>query len=112
MTVEDSIKNIFKNKAINTERLVLYGFCRENSDYIYNKILESIGFILTVKITANGDITTQLIDRFFGEPYTLHLSRDATGSFVGEVRTQYEEILTDIADKCFEPDVFKSDYTR
>ncbi|MCL2644867.1 MAG: MmcQ/YjbR family DNA-binding protein, partial [Betaproteobacteria bacterium] len=42
----------------------------------------------------------------------LHRTSVACGSFVGRVRNDYENVLREIAEKCFELDVFKSDDAR
>ncbi|WP_207649556.1 MmcQ/YjbR family DNA-binding protein [Desulfitobacterium chlororespirans] len=67
---------------------------------------------MTVTITLEGAVSTEIIDPAFGEPYILHLADGVSGSFVGEVKSQYEETLRDIVDKCFEPNVFKSVYAK
>lgn len=56
----------------------------------------------------DGLVQATVIDTETNEPYTLHLADNALGSFISEVRMEYEQVLTDIAEKCFEPDVFKS----
>lgn len=104
----DIIYNIFKNKKVNPTKLVPFGFKQDKSCYVYNKVLSESGFILTIKITEQGKITAEIIDPSFNEPYTLHLVDDIAGSFVGRIKNQYEETLTEIANNCFEPDVFKS----
>ncbi|MDE7082648.1 MAG: MmcQ/YjbR family DNA-binding protein [Clostridia bacterium] len=62
--------------------------------------------------SSNTEIKTEVIDLSTAEAYTLHLVEDASGSFVGAIRSEYDRILTDIAYKCFEKDVFKSDSTH
>ena len=64
---------------------------------------------MRIEITANGEVKTEVTDLNSGEPYTLHLVEDACGSFVGAIRSDYERVLTDISDNCFEKDVFKGD---
>lgn len=64
---------------------------------------------MRIEIAADGKVQTELTDLNSGEPYILHLVEDACGSFVGAIRVEYERVLTDIADKCFEKDVFKGD---
>lgn len=63
---------------------------------------------MTVTINVEGDVSAVVIDLTFHEPYTLHLTDSAVGSFVGKVRSEYEEILTDISKHCFETEIFKS----
>lgn len=104
----DIIHTVFKRKKINFSKLIPFGFIQDQNTYKYKKILSESEFVLTVKITEDGSISTELIDATVNEPYTLHLVDGAVGSFVGKVKMQYEETLTEIAEKCFEPDVFKS----
>ncbi len=46
------------------------------------------------------------------EVYTLHLVESATGSFVGEIKSQYKAVLEEIAETCFDPDVTKSNQAK
>lgn len=108
----DIVYSTFKNKKVNLSKLVSFGFEQENSLYTYSKILAESGFTMTVSITEQGEISTVVTDPAANEPYTLHLSDSAVGSFVGGIRTEYEQILTDIAEKCFEPEVFKSEQAK
>lgn len=108
----DIIYTVFKRKKINFSKLIPFGFIQEQNTYKYKKILSESEFIFTVKITEEGNISAEIIDPAFNEPYTLHLADGAAGSFVGKVKMQYEETLTEIAEKCFEPDVFKSRQTK
>lgn len=103
----DKINIIFKDKRMNPAKLQAYGFRRGESGYVYERVLEESGFGLTVSVTGQGEVSTKLMDPALNEPYTLHLVEGAAGSFVGGIKARYEEILTDIAQKCFEPDVFK-----
>ena len=108
----DLIHSIFRNKKVNLSKLAPFGFEQKGSRYVYDKILPGSGFRLTVQITAEGEISSEMIDPSFNEPYTLHLTDGAVGSFVGVVRGQYEETLLEIAGQCFEPDVFKSEQAK
>lgn len=108
----DIVKSIFDKKTVNYEKLTTYGFSKKADIYSYRAELSESGFTMTVNITQQGEITAIVIDPAFNEPYTLHLSDSAVGSFVGSVKTEYEQVLSDIADKCFEPDVFKSEQTK
>lgn len=104
----DLLHTIFKQKKINVSKLIPFGFIQDGNTYTYKKILPENEFIFTMKITEDGSISTEIVDTTVNEPYTLHLADGAAGSFVGKVKMQYEETLAEIAEKCFEPDVFKS----
>ncbi|MCM1115048.1 MAG: MmcQ/YjbR family DNA-binding protein [Clostridium sp.] len=108
----DIINFIFKRKSVDFDKLTAYGFVKEIDKYSYSTVLSGSGFEMTVTITEQGEIGAVIIDPAFNEPYTLHLADGAVGSFVGSVKEEYERILTDIADKCFIPDVFKSNQAK
>lgn len=104
----DIIEEIFHNRKAVLPKLVPFGFVRQKSSFVYEKALCEGEFKLTVTITAQGQIKAEVTDVSWHEPYRLHLVEEATGSFVGAVRAQYEEILREIAAKCFAEDVFRS----
>lgn len=104
----DIIYAMFKNRKVNFSKLIPFGFEQKGSCYTYEKVLAESGFKLTVTITMQGDIFAEVFDPALNEPYILHLVEGTTGSFVGQIKNQYEETLTNIANQCFEKDVFKS----
>lgn len=108
----DSANTIFRKKSIVLSKLEPYGFAAKGSSFVYQKALPGSGFLLSVTVSHNGQVSTEMLDPSTNEPYTLHLVDGAVGSFVGMVRAQYEEILSDIAEKCCEPDVFQTNLAR
>ena len=102
------MKNIFKNKKVNSHKLAEFGFV----DNKYSTDILDGSFNLTVKIAENNEVQTELIEKDTGELYTLHLVEYVQGSFVGKVKEEYENILTEIAENCFEQDVFKSKQSK
>ena len=106
------MNEIFKNTKVNFEKLIKYGFCKENNLYNYSKNILENQFLLKVTVDCNGNVLTQIIDINSDEEYILHLLKDSTGEFVGSVRKEYEKILTDIKEKCFERNIFKSLQTQ
>lgn len=100
---------VFAFKSPNLKKLVSYGFIENGKAYSYSvEILEG-QFKLRVEISPSGDVKTELTDLNTGEPYALHLVAAAEGAFVGAVRAEYERVLTEISEKCFESDVFKEE---
>ena len=104
----DSITRIFRRKAVNFEKLISYGFTKDDDVFSYKTILQDSGFEMTVVVNAAGDVSATVIDPAFHEPYTLHLADGAVGDFVGNVSAEYEKLLTEISEKCFASEVFKS----
>lgn len=108
----ESIKAIFNRKKVQASKLVPFGFERCGDGYKYETVLSESKFLLTVLIDKDGTVSSEVIDPSTHEPYTLHLTEGAAGSFVGSVRSEYEKILAGIAENCFEPDVFKTAQAR
>lgn len=102
---------ILKHKSINFNKLLHYGFARCGKKYTYTTAILDKDFTLTVEIFTDSEIKTSLVDNMTGDLYTLHLT-DAVGEFIGNVRNAYEEVLQDIADKCFEREVFKQPQSK
>lgn len=110
--MEGTTSNLFKNKKANIEKFVGYGFLSNGGEYIYRKPILNGDFTVTVNLNADGKISSEVVDAETGEIYTLHLVTGAVGSFVGQIRSEYEEILGDIAKTCFDHDVFKQKQTK
>lgn len=104
----DIIETIFRYKVADFNKLVSYGFQKEDDIYTYKTTLPSSDFLMTVQITKQGKITTLVIDPAINEPYTLHLVDRAVGAFVGKIKSEYEEVLNDISNRCFTKKVFQS----
>lgn len=102
----------FKNRKLNTEKLLPFGFENAENCYIYQKDLVDGQLKLTVKIDCGEKIYTEVIDNNSGDEYVLHLVAGTAGAFVGQVKSEYESVLAEISEKCFESDVFKSNQAK
>lgn len=102
----------FKGKKADFEKLISFGFKAEGGEYTYSRLIADNQLKLTVCVSALGEIFTEVIDLATNEEYVVHLSPDAEGAFVGMVRESCDHVLSDISEKCFVPDVFKSDYAK
>ncbi|MDE6200596.1 MAG: MmcQ/YjbR family DNA-binding protein [Clostridiales bacterium] len=105
------LERIFKHYKPNFAKLQKFGFVMSDGAYIYDTAIMNGGFALNVKITSS-DINTEVLDLATGDPYTLFLVEGAGGGFVGAVRTDYENVMLGIAEKCFDKYIFKSDYAQ
>ena len=64
---------------------------------------------MIVRISPEGELSAGVYDADSGDEYTLHLSSQAVGAFVGRVRTEYDGVLQKIAEGCFDTKVFKTE---
>lgn len=103
---------IFKNKTADFEKLGKYGFEKTEDSFVYSTEIVDNQFRMTVKIAENGEIETELFDLEAEEVYTLHIVAEASGEFVGKVRSEYEKVLNGIAENCFETNIFRGNCTR
>lgn len=103
------IENPFLYKSPIFEKLEEYGFEFDGGTYRYETHIMNKQFTMRVFIARrNGEVKTELTDNGTGDLYTLHLVEGAGGAFIGRVRAEYERVLTDMVNACFENDVFKS----
>lgn len=103
---------IFNHKTPNRSKLIKYGFKPDNGKYVYMTEILDNQFKMAVTIAENGAVDTTLYEKETDEIYTLHLVSRASGEFVGRVREEYEKVLKDISDNCFEPDAYNNDLTH
>lgn len=101
----------FMRKRVDNDKLLAYGFTKNKESFYYQTKLLDEQFLMEVYIN-NGEVQTRLLDIENECEYTLHIVSSAQGKFVGEVRTAYGNVLSDIRDKCFIDDVFKSDSAK
>lgn len=104
-------EDIFNRKKCNFKRISAYGFIIKDGKRIYEtNIIDGI-FKLFVLIAENGNVDTNLIEIENSEPYVLYKT-NATGAYVGKVRSAVEAVLIDIANNCYDTSVFKTNQAQ
>lgn len=106
------IDGIFKNKKLCKEKLLLYGFKKKGSSFVYTKDIVEDQFSMIVTVSASEKISAKVIDKSTNEEYVLHNMPNAAGSFVGKVRDDYDKVIQNIFEKCYETEVFKTDAAK
>ena len=101
-------KALFRDRILNKERLLDYGFEQSGIEYVYTTTIAKGQMQLTVKVSNGNEVDTKIVDSESGEEYVLHLVDDAVGEFVGSIREEYENIMRRIESFCFDKDIFKS----
>lgn len=105
-------EKLFIHKTPNAKKLISYGFSKNDDGYIYSCHILNDQMVLYVTVLKNGDVKTKLIDVLSNEEYILHLVKNAVGSFIGEVRSEYDRVLADISNNCFDNEIFKFDQSK
>lgn len=106
-----NLDNRLKNKKINYEELIKYGFKKENEKYIYKTKIKNNQFEVNV-IISDKESYAKLIDLENETEFILVDIETSTGQFVGELRQDYEKVLEDIFIKCTSKEVFKSKQSK
>lgn len=99
---------VFKNKVPIRRNLANFGFKPEKDDFILSYPIVNDQFTLQIKITANGQTETRVLDADTQEEYILYRAENVTGSYIGKIRTEVYNILKKIAEQCFETKIFQS----
>lgn len=104
-------EDIFQRKKCNLERMSAYGFIIKDEKRIYETNIIDGAFKLSVLIAENGKVDTNLIEIENSEPYVLYKT-NATGAYVGKVRSAVEAVLIDIANTCYDSSIFKTNQAQ
>ena len=106
------VKDFIKDKKIDLKRLKKFGFeLKDNSYYYYTSLLKN-QFKMSVKISLDNSIFTEIIDVETSEPYVLHLLEMKRSGYSEKVYKAYSEVLDKIKKECFDDEIFKTDYTK
>ena len=106
------IKDFIKNKKINLKKLEEFGFELIDNSYYYHTSLLKNQFKMSVKISLDNSIFTEIIDTETNEPYVLHLLEMKRSGYSEKVYKAYSEILAKIQKECSEDEIFKARYTK
>ena len=94
-------KEIFKRGKIDYQKLIQYGFKKDNEIYKYSVNFMNDKFRADITININGQVTGKVWDIKVDDEYTNFRIENNTGEFAGKVKEEYQNILNDIKDKCF-----------
>ena len=106
------VKDFIKDKKIDLKRLEKFGFELKDNSYYYHTSLLKNQFKMSVKISLDNSIFTEIIDVETNETYVLHLLEERRNGYIEKVYKTYSEVLDKIKKECFEDEIFKTDYTN
>ncbi len=95
------MKNLFQSYTPDFNKLLKYGFSKQKNSYIIEKLFKNDEFKAIIEISDNGEVKGNVFDNETGEKYLLINISNSTGGFAQEVKSEYENLLSDIRDKCF-----------
>ena len=101
------VKGFIKDKKIDLKRLEKFGFKLKENSYYYHISLLKNQFKMSVKISLDNSIFTELIDTETNETYVLYLLEERRNGYIEKVYKAYSEVLEKIKKECFEDEIFK-----
>ena len=101
-----SLTKILKNKKIDYEKVLSYGFKKIYDKYIYKKIINDT-FEINIEID-NDDIKSFIIDLNMDEEYILVDVSNYAGNFVGTIRQTYENIIKEVIENITTKEYYKT----
>ena len=95
----------FKKSKIDYNKLIDYGFRKDNNNYSYetNILNNTMKCLINIK---NDKIKGTIIDLTTDLEYTNFRLNDITGEFASSVKTAYQDLLNDIKEKCTTKELF------
>lgn len=100
-----------ENKKVDYDKLLKYGFKKENEKYVYKAHIYDNQFEVNVVI-SDKEKYSKLIDIENKTEFALVDVEGVEGEFVGKLRQEYETILDDIITKCTSKEVFKNNQSK
>lgn len=100
-----------KKNTIDYKKLNKYGFIKENDKYLYRERILNNSFEVQIFIEENKKYS-KVIDVENDEEYALVDVEDAVGEFIGNVRSEYENVLNKFIEGCTHKEVFKSKQSK
>ena len=106
------ITNFIKDKKIDFKKLEEFGFKLKDNSYYYHTSLLKNQFKMSVKISLDNSIFTEIIDTETNEAYVLHLLEMRRSGYSEKVYKAYSEVLEKLQKECFEDERFKANYAK
>ena len=98
MSIEE---DIFKCYSADFKSLIRHGFKCAHNCYTAEKSFKDKKFKALVTITKEGKVRGKVFDLENNDEFLPFRLKNLHGSFAGEIRQEYENILLDIRNECF-----------
>ncbi len=105
----DIAGEIFAKKRVKAEALKSSGFVMRGDTYEYREAFMNGDLTAVVTVSNNGKISGKAVDSDSGEEYSPMNVEAYTGSYVGQAREEFRDILERLSGKCFSAVPFISD---
>ena len=97
---------VFKKRKLNKDKLIPYGFIKEDDIYKYSKLIMDDTFRVDITINSKGNIIGKVYDLDGDYEYTNFRLEIVKGDFVNRVKDEYIKVLESIANNCYTEEYF------
>ena len=98
--------SIFKKHNFDFRKLVKFGFEKSKVGYRFEQLFYNNQFKLIIFIDNKKQIQTTVFDNDTNEEFLPLKIDSAKGTFIGDVKNEYEQILINIREKCCSKNYF------
>ena len=102
----------FEGRKENRQKLLACGFEARGDRMFLCRDLADGQMRLDLTVESDGTVTTAVTDVATDEEYVLHLVPEASGAFVGRVRAEYQAVLDELCERCFDFSAFTAGQSR
>lgn len=99
-------EEIFKKSHPSFEKLLEYGFSKEENGYRYEPLMTNSHFQVQVLVLETGKVIGKIMDLMTEEEYTQYRHQNSMGEFASRIKEEYISLLNDIQLKCFDIQYF------
>jgi len=94
-------EQIFKRSYPSIEKLVAYGFVKQDENFVYTENLFDDTFKIEITITNDNQVKGKIYDLELDDEYIAYRIEYSKGEFVNKIKDFFENKLLDIKNKCF-----------
>ena len=98
------------NKSLpQKEKLLAFGFSEAGDDFVLKKEISGGKFYTEIKL-SDKTFTADVFETATNEKYVLFNVASAQGAFVGQIRSEVQDVIEEIREKCFISQDIKEKY--
>ena len=105
--MKEIIKELNKRRII-TDKLLTYGFIKDNNKYTYEQLIDDFKLIVEYDHT----LRRKLIDVNTGDEYILIDTNNTLGRYASSIKESVDNIIDDIINNCTEKELFIFEQTK
>lgn len=97
---------VFRKRRLDKDKLIPYGFVKENNTYKYSKNIMDNIFRVDITIDNNDKVVGKVYDLDTNSEYTNFRLENVKGDFINKVKDEYLKVIEDIANNCYKEEYF------